>query len=228
MNVKTLKSFTLFFIIKSFTLVMGDDMDQLNYRLPKRKDGLKTFNKIISTGKRLFSKQGYQATSINEIIEKSKIATGTFYIYFDDKLALYVYLLQHYRNKIREAINDSIKGAQTRREKERLGIRAFLKFAWQDPLSYRIIWESMFVDESLFKEYYENFAKAYTVNLEDGIKSNEVDENIDTETLSYILMGISNFVGLQVLFRDTLTDMDLDKIVDQVMYVLDHGMFKNA
>lgn len=228
MNVKTLKSFTLFFIIKSFTLVMGDDMDQLNYRLPKRKDGLKTFNKIISTGKKLFSKQGYQATSINEIIEKSKIATGTFYIYFDDKLALYVYLLQHYRNKIREAINDSIKGAQTRREKERLGIRAFLKFAWQDPLSYRIIWESMFVDESLFKEYYENFAKAYTVNLEDGIKSNEVDENIDTETLSYILMGISNFVGLQVLFRDTLTDMDLDKIVDQVMYVLDHGMFKNA
>jgi AcrR family transcriptional regulator len=207
---------------------MGDDMDQLNYRLPKRKDGLKTFNKIISTGKKLFSKQGYQATSINEIIEKSKIATGTFYIYFDDKLALYVYLLQHYRNKIREAINDSIKGAQTRREKERLGIRAFLKFAWQDPLSYRIIWESMFVDESLFKEYYENFAKAYTVNLEDGIKSNEVDENIDTETLSYILMGISNFVGLQVLFRDTLTDMDLDKIVDQVMYVLDHGMFKNA
>ncbi|MBM7454043.1 AcrR family transcriptional regulator [Acholeplasma morum] len=203
-------------------------MDQLNYRLPKRKDGLKTFNKIISTGKKLFSKQGYQATSINEIIEKSKIATGTFYIYFDDKLALYVYLLQHYRNKIREAINDSIKGAQTRREKERLGIRAFLKFAWQDPLSYRIIWESMFVDESLFKEYYENFAKAYTVNLEDGIKSNEVDENIDTETLSYILMGISNFVGLQVLFRDTLTDMDLDKIVDQVMYVLDHGMFKNA
>lgn len=228
MNVKTLKSFTLFFIIKSFTLVMGDDMDQLNYRLPKRKDGLKTFNKIISTGKKLFSKQGYQATSINEIIEKSKIATGTFYIYFDDKLALYVYLLQHYRNKIREAINDSIKGAQTRREKERLGIRAFLKFAWQDPLSYRIIWESMFVDETLFKEYYENFAKAYTVNLEDGIKSNEVDENIDTETLSYILMGISNFVGLQVLFRDTLTDMDLDKIVDQVMYVLDHGMFKNA
>lgn len=228
MNVKTLKSFTLFFIIKSFTLVMGDDMDQLNYRLPKRKDGLKTFNKIITTGKKLFSKQGYQATSINEIIEKSKIATGTFYIYFDDKLALYVYLLQHYRNKIREAINDSIKGAQTRRDKERLGIRAFLKFAWQDPLSYRIIWESMFVDESLFKEYYENFAKAYTVNLEDGIKSNEVDENIDTETLSYILMGISNFVGLQVLFRDTLTDMDLDKIVDQVMYVLDHGMFKNA
>lgn len=200
-------------------------MDQLNYRLPKRKDGQKTFNKIINSGKKLFSKQGYQATSINEIIDKAKIATGTFYIYFDDKLALYVYLLQQYRAKIREAINDAIKDADTRYEKERLGIRAFLKFAWQDPLSYRIIWESMFVDQSLFKEYYENFSKAYIGNLKESVSDGEVDGNIDLETLSYILMGISNFVGLQVLFRDTLTDMDLDKIVTHVMYVLRHGMF---
>jgi AcrR family transcriptional regulator len=204
---------------------MGDIMDQLNYRLPKRKDGLKTFNKIITSGKKLFSKQGYQATSINEIIDKAKIATGTFYIYFDDKLALYVYLLQQYRSKIREAINDAIKDADTRYEKERLGIKAFLKFAWQDPLSYRIIWESMFVDQVIFKEYYQNFSKSYMVNLKDSVFAGEVDGNIDLETLSYVLMGISNFVGLQVLFRDTLTDMDLDKIVDQVMYILRHGMF---
>ena len=200
-------------------------MDQLNYRLPKRKDGLKTFNKIITSGKKLFSKQGYQATSINEIIDKAKIATGTFYIYFDDKLALYVYLLQQYRAKIREAINDAIKDADTRYEKERLGIKAFLKFAWQDPLSYRIIWESMFVDQVIFKEYYQNFSKSYMVNLKDSVISGEVDGNIDLETLSYVLMGISNFVGLQVLFRDTLTDMDLEKIVDQVMYILRNGMF---
>lgn len=200
-------------------------MDQLNYRLPKRKDGLKTFNRIINSGKKLFSKQGYQATSINEIIDKAKIATGTFYIYFDDKLALYVYLLQQYRLKIKEAINEGIKDATTRYEKERLGIKAFLKFAWQDPLSYRIIWESMFVNQKIFQEYYENFSKSYITNLNESVKDGEVDANIDLETLSYVLMGISNFVGLQVLFRDTLTDMDLEKIVDQVMYILKNGMF---
>lgn len=201
-------------------------MDKMNYRLPKRKDGQKTFNKIINSGKKLFSKQGYQATSINEIIDKAKIATGTFYIYFDDKLALYVYLLHQYRSKIGEAINEAIKEAPTRYEKERLGIKAFLKFAWQDPLSYRIIWESMFVDKDIFKEYYQNFSNSYVEKLTASVTSGEVDEKIDLETLSYILMGISNFVGLQVLFRETLTDMDLDRIVDQVMYVLKNGMFK--
>lgn len=200
-------------------------MEKMNYRLPKRKDGQKTFNKIINSGKKLFSKQGYQATSINEIIDKAKIATGTFYIYFDDKLALYVYLLHQYRQKIGEAINEAIKDATTRYEQERLGIKAFLKFAWQDPLSYRIIWESMFVDKDIFKEYYQTFSNAYVDKLAVSVETGEVDGHIDLETLSYILMGISNFVGLQVLFRETLTELDLDRIVDQVMYVLKHGMF---
>ncbi|WP_282430948.1 hypothetical protein [Paracholeplasma brassicae] len=31
-------------------------MDKLDYRLPKRKDGMKTFNKIIQTGKNYFQK----------------------------------------------------------------------------------------------------------------------------------------------------------------------------
>ena len=201
-------------------------MNQQNYRLPKRRDGQKTFDQIIETAKKLFSKNGYLATSINEIIEKSGIATGTFYIYFDDKFALYSYILAKYRKLIRKTISEAIKDAHTRYDKERLGLRAFLKFAWEDPLAYRIIWESMFVDQKLFKEYYQTFSVDYQRQLKRSVDSHEVNDNIDLETLSYILMGISNFVGLQVLFRDTLTDKDLDRICDEVMKVLDHGMFR--
>jgi AcrR family transcriptional regulator len=202
-------------------------MDNMNYRLPKRKDGQKTFDQIIETAKKLFSKNGYQATSINEIISKSGIATGTFYLYFDDKYALYTYLLAQYRRSIRKAISHAIRDVKTREDKERLGLRAFLKFAWQDPLAYRIIWESMFADKALFKEYYETFSKDYVRQLEHAVDEGEVRSDIDLETLSYVLMGISNFVGLQVLFRDTLTELDLDRITNQVMIILKQGMFKS-
>jgi AcrR family transcriptional regulator len=205
---------------------MGDSMDDIKFRLPKRKDGQKTFDRIIDTAKKLFSKKGYQATSINEIIEKSRIATGTFYLYFDDKFALYSYVLSMYRKAIRKAISESIHGATTRYEKERLGLRAFLKFAWDDPLAYRIIWESMFADKELFREYYETFSHDYVRQLKHAVDDKEVRDDIDLETLSYVLMGISNFVGLQVLFRETLTEKDLDQIVDQVMKILKDGMFK--
>ncbi len=223
-----LKKICCVFGIIKIHLKVGDDMDQIHYRLPKRKDGQKTFDRIIETAKKLFSKNGYQATSINEIIEKSKIATGTFYLYFDDKFALYSYLLSKYRKSIRKAISEAIHDAHTRYEKERLGLRAFLKFAWQDPLAYRIIWESMFADQKLFIEYYESFSKDYVRQLERAKETNEVRDDIDLETLSYVLMGISNFVGLQVLFRETLTDKDLDFITDQVMKILSSGMFKSS
>ena len=200
-------------------------MNKQEIRLPKTKVGQKSFKKIIKAGKTLFGKAGYNSTSINDIISKAKVAAGTFYIYFDDKFALYNFLLNQYRQSIRKAINEGIKDATTRYEKERLGLKAFLKFAWQDPLSYRIIWESMFVDKDLFKQYYQKFSAAYVKNLEISVTEGQLDPEVSLETLSYVLMGISNFVGLQVLFRDTLTDKDLDKIVDEVMYMLKNGIF---
>lgn len=199
-------------------------MNLQNIRYPKREKSQKTFDTIVSTAKKLFAHQGYQSTSINEIIQKSKIAAGTFYLYFDDKFALYSYLLNQYRHSIRKEISEAIQSANSRYEKERLGIRAFLAYAWKDPLAYRIIWESLFVDPKLFKDYYMTFSQDYMKQLR--LAKDELRPNLDLETLSYMLMGISNFVGLQVMFRETLTPMDLDLITNQVMDILNHGMFQ--
>ena len=100
-----------------------------------------------------------------------------------------------------------------------------LKFAWEDPLAYRIIWESMFADKKLFKEYYETFSHDYVRQLGFAVKVGEVRDDVDLETLSYILMGISNFVGLQVLFRDQMSDQDFEDLAENVMKILSSGMF---
>ncbi|MDY0277020.1 MAG: TetR/AcrR family transcriptional regulator [Acholeplasma sp.] len=200
-------------------------MKNLGYRLPKRKDGIKTFDRILKTAKELFAKNGFSTTSINEIIEKSNIATGTFYLYFDDKLSLYKYLLGLYRIEIGSAIREGTKHASNRYEMEKLGIRAFLKFAWDDRLSYKIIWESLFIDYEIFKDYYSDFSQNYIKQLKKSREKGELIDDIDLETLSYILMGIANFVGLQVLFLDELSEEKLDFIVDNIMKVLSTGIF---
>lgn len=196
-------------------------------RLPKTKAGYKSFNKIINISKKLFVDNGYQATSINEIIKEAKIATGTFYKYFDDKRAVYDYLLNDYSINIRQRISNAINDSKTRYEKEKIGLRTFIEFALEDRLSYRLIWESLFVEKELFINYYENFSKSYINQLQKAVDSNEIDSTIDLETLSYALMGIANFVGLQVVFKDNITNEELDYITDQVMYILQHGIFNN-
>ncbi|MDD3122696.1 MAG: TetR/AcrR family transcriptional regulator [Candidatus Izemoplasmatales bacterium] len=196
------------------------------YRLPKTKVGEKTFNKIIRTGKKLFSNNGYHSTSINDIIAKAKVAAGTFYIYFDNKLALYLYLLDEYRLSIRQASSVAIEGLTTRVDIERAGLKSFIQYVKKDPLAYKVIWESLFVDPVIFKEYYESFSASYVFHLKRFVDFGEVRNDIDLETVSYVLMGISNFVGLQILFRDKVTEAEVDFVVDESMKILHNGLFK--
>lgn len=200
-------------------------MSQNSYRLPKTKVGEKTFHKIIRTGKKLFANNGYHSTSINDIIAKSKVAAGTFYIYFDNKLALYLYLLDEYRISIRQASSKAIEGLHTRVEIEREGLKAFIEYVKKDPLAYKVVWESLFVDPEIFKEYYESFSAAYVNKLQKFVDNGEVRQDINLETVSYVLMGISNFVGLQILFRDKVTEAEIDFVVDESMKILHDGIF---
>ena len=60
----------------------------------KQARALKTREKIIESGKELFCRDGYFATSAKKISKHAGVATGTFYNHFNDKKAL---LLEIYR-----------------------------------------------------------------------------------------------------------------------------------
>lgn len=199
-------------------------MSNFEYHIPRTKQGQQTFDNLVQVSKDLFAERGYHSTSVNTIIKEAGIAAGTFYIYFKDKFSLYKYILQDYHKKIRAYIREATKDITSRFEQERQGIKAFIQFALADNHAYNIIWESMFVDQSLFVEYYEHFSLRYQHSLEESYQTGEV-RNTNFETLSYILMGISNFVGLQVMFKKDITETQLEKILDDVMDVLVNGMF---
>src|SRR5690554_1725806 len=150
----------------------------MSVRLPKTKVGYKSFYKILDVSKELFSTQGYSSTSVNEIIEKSKIAIGTFYIYFDDKRAVYNYLLQSYSKQIKGSIQKAIKDVPTRYEQEKVGLKTFIKFSLEDKLSYNIIWESLFVERDLFVNYYKDFSKSYIKQLTHAVNNDEVRDDV--------------------------------------------------
>lgn len=203
-------------------------MNKQEIRLPKTKVGQKSFKKIIKSGKTLFGKAGYNSTSINDIISKAKVASGTFYIYFDSKLALYLYLLDEYRLNIRRAANEATKNLINRYEMEKAGLKAFIMYVKEDPLAYKLVWESLFIDPEIFKEYYTNFAASYVHHLRPFVESGEIRDDIDLETVSYILMGISNFVGLQIVFKENATEKDVDSVVSESMKLLNEGIFKKS
>ncbi|MFH5882051.1 TetR/AcrR family transcriptional regulator [Liberiplasma polymorphum] len=191
---------------------------------PITRNAKNTFNAIFDAAVDLFYKNGYHGTTVNNITSEAGVAAGTFYLYFPSKLALYKHILLTFSHNIRKEIAEKVSLVNNRRDKEKEGIKTFINLARKNPQMYNIIWESLYIDRELFKEYYESFAKRYVKGLNFSIQLEEV-RPIDTEVISFVLMGITNFIGLKVVLDLGANNDDVDYIVDQVMDLLEHGLF---
>ncbi len=191
---------------------------------PKTKAGLSKMTKLIEAAEALFTEKGFYQTSIADICKKAETAVGTFYIYFDSKTDIYNYMMKSYETDIKKHLAAAINTCSTRYEREREGIKSFVKYAVENPSVYNIVWGSLAVDRELFESYYVSFAKGYAHAL---AKDEAELANIDVSAMAYMLMGITNFLGLKALFEN-LSDEEIDKIIDQtLMPALSNGIFKH-
>ncbi len=192
--------------------------------LPKTSLGEKKIQKIAEATLALLQKKDYHNISIANICKQADMAIGTFYIYFDDKRALYSYLMQQFKIRIMSTIHGAIAQCTTRAERERAGLLAFVKFAFDEPECFMILWGSLSVDQQLFHDYYVSFASSYARAL-----TKDADEvvDIDPVTLAYVLMGITNFVSLRVMLETDITVDEIECMVDRdIMPILYHGILK--
>ena len=71
----------------------------------KKKSSKNTKGKIVSAAWQLFYQQGYDDTTIDEIVEASGTSKGSFYHYFDGKDALLTSLSYLFDEKYEELID---------------------------------------------------------------------------------------------------------------------------
>lgn len=189
---------------------------------PKTKRGEATQEKIIDAAAAVFYEKGFYGGSISDITRRAGVGNGTFYIYFDSKLSVYRYLLLEYGKRVRSRSNKAIANCASRKEAERLGIRSFFEYVLEDQTIFNIIWESLYIDKTLFDDFYTTFSKSYVSRLKKAQQEGAI-RDIDPEVLSYVLMGMTNFVALNSLVLKQ--EKNIDHLTDEVMKVLEHGIF---
>lgn len=190
---------------------------------PKTKLGLSKIQTLLDEAEGLFAERGFSGVSISDICKASHTAVGTFYIYFETKTDIYRYLVEKYKRDIREQLARSIADCSSRLEIEREGIKCFVRYSVANPSVYNIIWGSLAVDKEMFTDYYESFARSYARALSGVRDELTVD---DVTSLAYMLMGITNFIGLRAIFEG-MTDAEIDEMIDRsIVPVLEHGIFR--
>ena len=91
--------------------------------------GEATHRRIIAIATRLFTKQGYNATSIETVLEKSGASRGALYHHFNSKEALYSAVLEAVEAKIAETTAEASRHLSDPREALRAGCNAFIELA---------------------------------------------------------------------------------------------------
>ena len=163
---------------------------------PVTKRGQRTRLKLVEAAERVFGEKGFERASISDITREAGVALGTFYVYFEDKTALLVEVVDGLSERLKDALAKATTGLDDRVAVEREGLRAFFGFVTEHRLLYRVVRQAEFVDEACFQRYYRGFAVPYAKALQGAQRRGQL-RKIDPEALAYCLMGIADFLGMR-------------------------------
>ena len=166
---------------------------------PATKRGEATRGKLLDAAEHEFGEKGYHAASVSSITRRAGVGQGTFYLYFPSKEEVMRELVRHMGRALRHALALATAGAQERLEVERRGFEAFVRFSLEHTNLYRVVMESQFVDEDIYRDYYGRLADGYTAGLTAAQERGEIREG-DAETQAWALMGVAHFLGLRAIW----------------------------
>src|SRR5262245_25035285 len=91
--------------------------------------GQATRQRLVGTAARLFAERGYEATSIEEMLQELQVSRGALYHHFDSKEALFEAVLHDIEAEVAEATVVASRGARDPAAALRAGCEAFLELA---------------------------------------------------------------------------------------------------
>ncbi len=194
-------------------------------RMERRRN--KTREKIIRSGRELFIKNGYHATSIANIMEHADLGHGTFYQYFENKKELFLTMIKSVEERIEEKARLKIpKEERDIQQRIYIGILSVLQvyYEYQDLLA--IIRDSMSLDED-FRQAGERIQQ---IIIEKAVRDyhwcnkHGLCRNIDTDVATLCIVSMIQGAGDQIIFQP-IAEEEVERIAKNMSEIIFHGLF---
>ena len=189
---------------------------------PPTARGRATRQALLDAAEAVFGELSFDRASVSEITRRAGVAQGTFYVYFPDKKAAFTELVRHLNHSLRKTVALAVAGNDDRRDIERIGFRTFFDYVRDHRALYMIVREAEFVDPDIYRWHYDTLADGYIHGLDHAKEVGQLPQDLDSSTISHLLMGIAEFMGGRYVLR---AEADLsDEVFEQVMAFVDRGL----
>src|SRR3954470_4392993 len=149
---------------------------------------------ILGVAREMFSKRGYHQTTIDDIVSQAGVARGTFYLYFEDKRAVFSNLVDRFAGQLSMAIVRIVTDDPARSvvEQVRENIRAIIATCLSDRAMTKILFtDSVGVDPAFDRKlqtFYDTVVQLLTESLKDGQALGIVADG-EPRVLAYLTIG---------------------------------------
>ena len=178
----------------------------------------------------MFAKHGYHAAKIDDIVAAAGVARGTFYLYFEDKRAIFEEIVDRTFARLGMAImrvdtenTERSVGAQVKDN-----IRAIVHTLLEDPATTKILLsDAVGLDPAFDKKlisFYEETGKLLESSLADGQARGIVAAG-DARMFAIMTLGAMKEILYQVTMRGL--DYPEDRIVEQIYGFLCAGYLRS-
>jgi len=185
---------------------------------------------ILENARDVFAKNGYHAAKIDDIVAAAGVARGTFYLYFEDKRAIFEEIVDMTFAQIGQSIIRVETENPNRSVSEQIkdNIRAIVHALLEDPGTTKILLsDAVGLDPAFDKKllsFYEETGRLLESSLEDGQARGIVAPG-DTRMFSIMTLGAMKEILYQVTMRGL--DYPEDKIVEQIYLFLCNGYLRS-
>jgi AcrR family transcriptional regulator len=185
---------------------------------------------ILENARDVFAKHGYHAAKIDDIVAAAGVARGTFYLYFEDKRAIFEEIVDLTFAQIGQSIIRVETEDPNRSVSEQIkdNIRAIIHALLKDPATTKILLsDAVGLDPAFDKKllsFYEETGRLLESSLEDGQQRGIVAPG-DTRMFSIMTLGAMKEILYQVTMRGL--EYPEDKIVEQIYNFLCNGYLRS-
>jgi AcrR family transcriptional regulator len=184
---------------------------------------------LLEAARQVFTKKGYHAATVDDITRTAGVAKGTFYLYFNEKRAIFIDLIQHFFDMVaeigRSVAQDVRTPADYFAQAERAAGALAALFRDKRDLVRLVYRESMGLDEELehmVRGFYRRMAEVEAENIRVGTALGLFRGDIDPMVAAYAHIGLVERVLLEAVFdRGFPAGSDL---VKQLMILAHSGL----
>ena len=184
---------------------------------------------ILNAAREVFGRRGYHAAKIDDIVAGAGIARGTFYLYFDDKRAIFEEIVDRTMARLGMSIVrvDPHDAARTVEDQVRENILRIVRILLEDRATTKILLsDALGVDPAFDRKllsFFDEMSSLLERSLLDGQALGVVAAG-DVRLLAWLTMGALKEVSFQIVQRGSAYDED--KLVDGIFALLARGYLR--